>query len=98
MAAQAGHELFYVFHLPALKVLLTILSYAHHKTVVMQIDSQAPTSLLFHAPFPFRSGLAVTGSATLPFKVQMPYAGATVTGLTKLVYEVLAASILLLSL
>jgi hypothetical protein len=72
------------------KLLLAACPCANQEVVLVQIHSDIPLAASLHAcpsPLPGADS-AVAGSANLPFKFQMPYAGATVTGLTKLLYEV----------
>ena len=99
---QAADELGHLFQAPAPQAGWPFFSGANQKTVGMQIDSQMPSRTgfpygkiflsctFFHrgSSFWFGSETAFADSATLPFKVHRPYTGATVTGLTKLLYEV----------
>jgi len=55
----------------------------------MQIDSHIPSRLLFPNSFLLPGAdTAVAVGANLPRNVKMPYAGTTVTALTKPLYEV----------
>src|SRR5690242_21944259 len=88
---QGGSKLLYLFRFPASILRLAPCAQAHHKATLVQIDSQIPLLISFHRSPSLSPGAdsAVAGSTNLPFKVAMPYAGATVTGLTKLLHEVL---------
>lgn len=64
-------------------------AHVHYKAVVMQIDSHIPSRLLFPNSFLLPGAdTAVAVGANLPRNVKMPYAGTTVTALTKPLYEV----------
>src|SRR5262252_3086240 len=70
---------------PSSRAATVVLFRAHvdYKAVVMQIDSYIPSRLLFPNSFLLPGAdTAVVVGANLPRNVKMPYAGATVTGLT----------------